>query len=196
MSIHAGALFQFQRIHLKLSGKLSFLFFSCNLAYCHFRPCKHPTKYYLFLGKFHVCLTEVHVAGRTFAYLWNCVVIPCRAILFMPSRFLTWRMWQEHRPVFLCHVSTLGVLLVRCFLRCYRSFSCGYCISYDQIHQWTDYHFYPFSKYNFHTSRLIRIVYQACIQWFQSFWRNFMISEISPTQIHKALEGSRNKIII
>lgn len=51
MNIHAGALFQLQRVYLKLSGKLSFFFASCNNSYCHFPPRKHPAKYYLFPWK-------------------------------------------------------------------------------------------------------------------------------------------------
>lgn len=119
------ACFNFNESTCHLVGSWTFSA-SCNLAYCHFPPCQHPAKYYLFLVKFHVCFTEMHVAERTFEIvLW-----------FLAESYFSYHPGSSPEEqgrktdLFLWHVATLGVLLkVRCFLGYYRSFWCCYCLS-------------------------------------------------------------------
>lgn len=111
------ACFSFKEPTWNLVPRWAF-FPSCKLAYCHFPPGKHPAKYYPFPWKI-LCVPHWNTWNRL-----GGVVGPCG------HTFHTIQV-PHLKNVAGTQTYFFGTLpcLVCCFLGCYRSFWCCYCLS-------------------------------------------------------------------
>lgn len=171
MNIHAGALFQFQRIYLKLSPKLSF--------FCLWQPCLFPFSTMQASCKILPFPWKIPCVSHWNACGWEDLCLPLK-LCCDSLQSHTFHTFQVPHLKTMAGLQTHSFGMLPCLVDCLKwgafwgaaglfdvatAFLCNL-PCHDQIYPWTDPHFYsyPSSEYHFHTSCFIHTVYPVWIK--------------------------------